>query len=118
MAADPDDEPSAGNDDGLRRLFDFQGSVVRGLRLNRDGQIIYVDESKEPKEPFSIKETSMTTTVQIVVPKPNHKRVRVQVVNPADGTEYPGKPAVTVEHGTVHTEYVHSGQRLIIDEID
>ena len=60
----------------------------------------------------------MTTAVNIVVPKPNHKRVQVKVVNPATGEEYAQKPAVILDHGQNHTEYVHSGQRLIIDEVD
>lgn len=58
----------------------------------------------------------MTTTVHIVVPKPNHHRVLVKVVDLSDGLEL--KPAVILGHGENLTEYVHSGQRLIIDEVD
>ena len=59
----------------------------------------------------------MTTQVLIVVPKPNHKRVSVQVVNPTGGTEHVA-PAEILAAGEALTQYVHSGQRLIIDEID
>lgn len=60
----------------------------------------------------------MTTTVQIVVPEPNHKRVQVWFVDPATNFPQAGKLPVILEPGESLTEYVHGGSRLIVDEVD
>jgi hypothetical protein len=115
LESDPDDEPTAGA---------VYGHCSRcGSPLDDCGHCIWLEDPRQPMFPHAVRVhlpigDKMTTTVHIVVPKPNHKRVRVTVVNPETGEQYPSKPPVIVEHGANLTEYVHSGQRLIVDEID
>lgn len=66
----------------------------------------------------------MTTTVKIIVPEPNHQRVRCRIVTPA--SQDPAVPLTeghvwedtVLEHGTEVTKYVHQGARIILDEVE
>lgn len=61
----------------------------------------------------------MTTKVNVECPAPNHKRVRVRhLYLKEDGTAGAIHKEEILEHGQAISGYVHSGMRLIIDEID
>lgn len=63
----------------------------------------------------------MTTEVQIVMPKPNHKRIRVDLINvdEVEGEELNVHSSIELSAGEVSESlYVHAGMRLKITEID
>lgn len=61
----------------------------------------------------------MTTTVNIGLRKPNHLKaiVRAHVRNP-DGSIGQALNSVVIDHDEETTNYVHSGQVIVIEEFD
>lgn len=62
----------------------------------------------------------MTTNVTIVVPKPNHKRVKVVILDKTpEGTWLEvGSMATIAEHGTNVGQYLTDSRRIMLEEVD